>query len=81
MAYLQKEKILVAGDLVDSPVPYLYGGFPVEQIATLKRMNELDFETLYPATAVCSKGKHSCNKRSSLCDGKRRRQVPTMCRH
>ena len=48
VAYLPKEKILVAGDLVDSPVPFLYGGFPVEQIETLRRLNELDFDTLIP---------------------------------
>jgi hypothetical protein len=30
IAYLPKEKIWIAGDLVDSPVPYLYGGFPIE---------------------------------------------------
>ena len=57
VAYLPKERILVAGDLVDSPVPYLYGGFPVEQIATLKRMNELDFETLVPGHGNVLKGK------------------------
>jgi cyclase len=56
-AYLPKEKILVAGDLVDSPVPYLYGGFPIEQIATLKRMNELEFETLVPGHGSVLKGK------------------------
>jgi cyclase len=33
---------------VDSPVPYLGGGFPIEQVATLKSMVELDFETLVP---------------------------------
>jgi cyclase len=57
VAYLPKEKILIAGDLVDSPVPYLYGGFPIEQIATLKRMNEFDFETLVPGHGDVLKGK------------------------
>lgn len=57
IAYLPKEKILIAGDLVDSPVPYLYGGFPIEQIATLKRIEELDFETLVPGHGGVLKGK------------------------
>lgn len=57
VAYLPKEKILVAGDLVDSPIPFLYGGFPVEQIATLKRMEELEFETLVPGHGNVLKGK------------------------
>jgi cyclase len=57
IAYLPKEKILITGDLVDSPVPYLGGGFPIEQIATLKRMAELDFETLVPGHGGVLKGK------------------------
>ena len=57
IAYLPKEKILVAGDLVDSPVPYLYGGFPIEQISTLKRMEDLDFETLVPGHGDVLAGK------------------------
>ena len=57
IAYLPKEKILITGDLVDSPVPYLYGGFPIEQVSTLKRMEELDFETLVPGHGEVLKGK------------------------
>jgi glyoxylase-like metal-dependent hydrolase (beta-lactamase superfamily II) len=57
IAYLPKEKILVAGDLVDSPVPYLGSGFPIEQIGTLKRMAEMDFETLVPGHGNVLKGK------------------------
>jgi len=57
VAYLPKEKILVAGDLVDSPIPFLYGGFPIEQIETLKQMNALDFDTLIPGHGDVLKGK------------------------
>jgi cyclase len=57
IVYLPKEKILIAGDLVDSPVPYLGGGFPIEQDATLKRAAELDFETLIPGHGGVLKGK------------------------
>jgi cyclase len=48
IVYLPKEKILIAGDLLDYPVPYLGGGFPSELIQTLKRMSQLDVETLVP---------------------------------
>jgi len=57
VVYLPKEKILVAGDLVDSPIPFLYGGFPAEQIVTLKRMEDLEFETLVPGHGDILKGK------------------------
>jgi len=57
IAYLPKEKILITGDLVDSPVPYLGGGFPIEQVAALKRMAELDFETIAPGHGGVLQGK------------------------
>ena len=57
IAYLPQEKIVIAGDLVDSPVPFLYGGFPVEQASTLRRMEELDFETLVPGHGDVLQGK------------------------
>ena len=46
--YLPAEKILCAGDLLDHPVPYLYGGIPTEQAATLTKMAELDATTIVP---------------------------------
>jgi glyoxylase-like metal-dependent hydrolase (beta-lactamase superfamily II) len=66
IAYLPKEKILIAGDLVDSPVPYFGGGFPIEQVATLKRMMELDFETLVPGHGNLLKGKAFVQQEAGL---------------
>jgi cyclase len=57
IAYLPKEKIVIAGDLVDSPVPYLGSGFPSEQIVTLKRLAGLDFDTLVPGHGNVLTGK------------------------
>lgn len=48
VVYLPKEKILIAGDLLDHPVPYLGGGFPSELVRTLKRMSEIDAQTIIP---------------------------------
>jgi cyclase len=48
MAYLPKEKILITGDLLDHPVPYLFGGYPEEQIGTLQRMSQLDAQAIVP---------------------------------
>jgi glyoxylase-like metal-dependent hydrolase (beta-lactamase superfamily II) len=48
IAYLPKEKIVVAGDLLDSPVPYLGGGYPVDEIETLKMMALLEANTIVP---------------------------------
>lgn len=48
LVYLPKEKILVTGDLFDYPVPYFFGGYPEEQIATLQRMSQLNAQTIVP---------------------------------
>lgn len=45
---IPKEKILVAGDLVVHPVPYFFGGYPVEFIATLRKLSRLIFQTVIP---------------------------------
>ena len=55
--YLPREKILVAGDLLDHPVPYLGGGYPIELIATLEKMAALDFDTVVPGHGKVLRGK------------------------
>ena len=58
VAYLPSEKILVAGDLLDHPVPYLGGGYPVEEIATLEALARLDADTIVPGHGMVLKGKY-----------------------
>ena len=48
IAYLPKERILVAGDLVASPVPYFFAGYPNDQIATLEALGAMDARVLVP---------------------------------
>lgn len=48
VVYLPKEKILVSGDLVVHPVPYIFGGYPSEFVKTLDKLNGMDFQTLVP---------------------------------
>ena len=48
IVYLPKERILIAGDLLDSPVPYLGGGFPSELITTLQKMSQLNAQAIIP---------------------------------
>ncbi|MET0593014.1 MAG: MBL fold metallo-hydrolase [Polyangiaceae bacterium] len=55
--YLPREKILIAGDLLDHPVPYLGGGFPRELIATLEAIARLDFEIAVPGHGKVLRGK------------------------
>jgi glyoxylase-like metal-dependent hydrolase (beta-lactamase superfamily II) len=48
IAYLPGEKILMTGDLLVHPVPYLFGGFPVDHPKTLRAMAALDAQTIVP---------------------------------
>jgi cyclase len=48
VVYLPKEKILVTGDLVVSPIPYVTDGYPTEWVKTLQRLSELDATKIVP---------------------------------
>lgn len=48
VAYLPAEKVLAAGDLVVSPVPYTFGGYPSEWPRTLDRILELQPSIIVP---------------------------------
>ena len=48
VAYLPKEKIVIAGDLVVYPIPYIYDGYPTEWIQTMQNLSQLDADTIVP---------------------------------
>ncbi|HEY0320290.1 MAG TPA: MBL fold metallo-hydrolase [Pyrinomonadaceae bacterium] len=58
IVYLPKEKILIAGDLLDHPVPYLGGGYPSELVKTLRQMSQLDAQTIVPGHGEVLKGNY-----------------------
>jgi glyoxylase-like metal-dependent hydrolase (beta-lactamase superfamily II) len=47
-AYLPKERILVAGDVLVAPVPYFFAGYPEGLARTLHRLAELDVQAIVP---------------------------------
>jgi glyoxylase-like metal-dependent hydrolase (beta-lactamase superfamily II) len=59
VVYLPKERILVAGDLLDHPVPYLGGGYPSQLARTLKAMGQLDAQTIVPGHGEVLKGDYA----------------------
>lgn len=59
IVYLPKEKILVTGDLLDHPVPYLFSGYPSEFVNTLRKMNQLDFQTVVPGHGEILRGNYA----------------------
>jgi cyclase len=48
IVYLPNEKILLMGDLLDHPVPYMFGGFPVDFVNTLHQLAGFDAQTIVP---------------------------------
>jgi glyoxylase-like metal-dependent hydrolase (beta-lactamase superfamily II) len=48
IAYLPKEKILIAGDLLVYPIPYTFDGYPAEWAQTLEEVSRLDAATIVP---------------------------------
>jgi glyoxylase-like metal-dependent hydrolase (beta-lactamase superfamily II) len=48
VVYLPKEKIVITGDILDHPVPYMFGGFPADFPKTLRALRELDATTIIP---------------------------------
>jgi glyoxylase-like metal-dependent hydrolase (beta-lactamase superfamily II) len=48
VVFLPKEKIVVAGDLVVYPVPYIYDGYPSEWARTLQKLIQLDADAMVP---------------------------------
>ena len=46
--YLPKDKLVAVGDLVVSPVPFIYGGFPASWVEVMRAVRELGPETIVP---------------------------------
>ena len=56
VASLPQERIVVAGDLLDHPVPYLGGGYPIEEVPTLQALGRLNAETILPGHGMVLRG-------------------------
>lgn len=57
IVYLPAQKVLAAGDLLDHPVPYLFGDLSVDHVTTLLLLAQLDVETIVPGHGEVLHGK------------------------
>lgn len=48
VAYLPVERVLITGDLVASPVPYFFAGYPYEQIRVLEQLEAMNADVIVP---------------------------------
>ena len=56
VVHVRDAKLVAAGDLVDHPVPYFYGGFPFEQVETLRALRRLGADTIVPGHGMPLRG-------------------------
>ncbi len=61
VVYLPKEKILISGDLIVHPVPYLFGGYPSDFVKTLEKLKQIDFQTIVPGHGEILRGEAGHN--------------------
>ncbi|MEO8028808.1 MAG: MBL fold metallo-hydrolase, partial [Bryobacteraceae bacterium] len=66
--YLPKQKILVTGDIVVSPLPYTGGSFPSEWRNTLRMMAAMDFAALVPGHGPIERDKTYLHELIALLD-------------
>lgn len=57
VVYLPREKVLIAGDLVTSGLPFPRDSYPAEWVKTLNAIAALDFDQLIPGHGPVQKGK------------------------
>lgn len=57
VVWLPKERVLASGDLVVAPIPYGFGSFPEQWIATLDRLAAFDFRMLVPGHGEVQAGR------------------------
>lgn len=46
--WLPKQRVLMAGDAVVEPIPYMFAMFPTEMIAVLEKMKAMNYKVLVP---------------------------------
>ena len=62
VVYLPRERVLVTGDLVASPVPYFFAGYPYDQITTLEAIAAIDPLVIVPGHGEVMLDKNFLNR-------------------
>ncbi|MEO8310867.1 MAG: MBL fold metallo-hydrolase [Caldimonas sp.] len=75
VAWLPAERILVAGDLVDHPVPYAFAGYPSDWVGTLDRLAALDPALVVPGHGEVLRGKGYIERVAALIRGIRQQVI------
>jgi cyclase len=68
LVYLPHEKILIAGDLLTWPIPYMRMSFPREWVEVLRTMSRMDADVIVPGHGAVLKDKTYMNEVIALLD-------------
>lgn len=68
LAYLPREKVLIAGDLLTAPVPYMRMSFPHEWVEVLRAISRMDEDTIVPGHGAVMYDKTYLNQVIALLD-------------
>jgi len=66
VVWLPRERVVAAGDLVVTPIPYGFGSFPGPWIEALERLATLDFELLIPGHGEVQRDAASLRQHQAL---------------
>ena len=76
VVWLPNQRVLVAGDIVVSPVPYGFGSYPQDWIATLGKVKAYDFAVLIPGHGAPQSDKAYLDRLIALLEEVRRQVAP-----
>ncbi|MBZ5722879.1 MAG: MBL fold metallo-hydrolase [Acidobacteriia bacterium] len=68
LVYLPREKVLITGDLLTWPIPYMRMSFPHEWVEVLRTMSRMDADVIVPGHGVVLRDKSYMNEVIALLD-------------
>lgn len=80
IAWLPRQKIVMSGDIVVSPIPYGFGSYPNDWEATLAALKAFDFKMLVPGHGMVMKDATYLDRLSTLIAETRAKVAPMVSR-
>jgi len=68
LVYLPREKILITGDLLTYPIPYMRVSYPHEWVEVLRAMDRMDADVIVPGHGIILRDKKYMNEVIALLD-------------
>ncbi len=76
VVWLPRERVLIAGDIVVEPVPFMIQVFPVEWLATVDRLRQYPFAVLVPGHGVTQRDRRYVDRLAAFVVAVREQVAP-----